>query len=121
VAEVVAEGDGLGQVLVEAEGLGDRSGDLGDLETMGQPRPVVVPEGREKDLRLVLEPPEGLRMDDPVAVALEVGPEDMRHFGPDPPLRMDAEAGLGGQYQQFGLFQLFADGHRSIITNRIEF
>jgi hypothetical protein len=46
VAEVVAQGDGLGQVLVETEGLGDRPGDLGDLEAVGQPRPVVVAERR---------------------------------------------------------------------------
>ncbi len=88
VAEVVAERDGLGQVLVEAEGLGDRPGDLGDLEAVGQPRPVVVPEGREEDLGLVLEPAEGLGVDDPVAVALEIGPEDVRGLGPDPPLRV---------------------------------
>ena len=112
VAEVVAQGDGLGQVLVEAEGLGDRPGDLGDLEAVRQPRPVVVAERREEDLGLVLEAAEGLRVDDPVPVALEVGPEDVLGFGPDAALRPGAEAGLGRQELLLGLLQLFADGHR---------
>jgi len=54
VAEVMAQGDGFGQVLVEAEGPGDRA-------AIWKPRGsasawfVVVAEGREKNLRLVLE------------------------------------------------------------------
>ena len=42
VAQVVAQGNGLGQVLVQAQSPGDGSGDGGDLEGMRQPRPVVV-------------------------------------------------------------------------------
>src|SRR4030043_401418 len=63
VTEGVAEGDRLGQVFVEPEGLGDRPGDLGDLKAMGQARPVMVAERREEDLCLVLEGAERLRMD----------------------------------------------------------
>ena len=71
VAEVVAEPDRLGQVLVEAERAGDGAGDPAGLERVGEPGAVVVALGRDEDLGLVLEPPEGLRVDDPVAVALE--------------------------------------------------
>ena len=73
VAEVVAEPDRLGQVLVEAERPGDRAGDPAGLERVGEPGPVVVALGGDEDLGLVLEAPEGLRVDDPVAVALERG------------------------------------------------
>ena len=111
VPEVVAEGDGLGQVLVEAEGLGDRPGDLGDLEAVGQPRPVVVPKGREEDLGLVFEAAEGLGVDDPVAVALEVGPENVLRLRTDAALGARAEAGLGRQDLLLGPLELFADGH----------
>ena len=42
MAEIVSERQRLGQVLVEAEGAGQRPGDLGNLDRMGQPRAVVV-------------------------------------------------------------------------------
>ena len=71
MAEVVAEPDRLGQVLVEAERPGDRAGDPAGLQRVGEPGPVVVALGRDEDLRLVLEAAERLRVDDPVAVALE--------------------------------------------------
>ena len=73
VAEVVAEPDRLGQVLVEAERAGDRAGDPAGLQRVGEAGPVVVALGGDEDLRLVLEAAEGLRVDDPVAVALEGG------------------------------------------------
>ena len=65
------EADRLGQVLVEAQRARDGARDPRDLERVGQPRAVVVALGRDEDLRLVLEPPERLRVHDPVAVALE--------------------------------------------------
>ena len=43
MAQIVPEGDGLGQVLIQAEGTGERAGDLGNLEGVGQPGAVVVP------------------------------------------------------------------------------
>jgi hypothetical protein len=42
MAEVVGERQRLGQVLVEAEGAGERAGDLRDLEGMGQAGAVVI-------------------------------------------------------------------------------
>ena len=54
---------------------GDRAGDLRRLERVGEPRAVVVALGRHEDLGLVLEPPERLRVHDPVAVALERRPQ----------------------------------------------
>ena len=71
VAEVVAEPDRLGQVLVQAERAGDGAGDEAGLERVGEAGPVVVALGSDEDLGLVLEPPERLRVDDPVAVALK--------------------------------------------------
>ena len=42
VAEVVAEGNRFGQLLVQAQHLGDAAGDLRDLERVGQPGPIVI-------------------------------------------------------------------------------
>src|SRR5918998_1228458 len=71
VAEVVAEPDRFGEVLVQAEGARDVARDPAGLERVREPGAVVVALGRDEDLRLVLEPPERLRVHDPVAVALE--------------------------------------------------
>jgi hypothetical protein len=71
VAEVVAEADRLGEILVQPQRTGDRARDPARLERVRQTRAVVVSFRRDEDLRLVLEPPEALGVDDPVAVALE--------------------------------------------------
>ena len=69
----MSHGGGLHQVLVEAQSPGDGPADLADFQRMGQPGAVVVPLRGEKDLGLVLEPPKGLGMDDPVPVPLVLG------------------------------------------------
>ena len=71
VAEVVAERDRLGEVLVQRERARDRARDACRLERVREPRAVVVALRRDEHLRLVLEPAERLRVHDPVAVALE--------------------------------------------------
>ena len=60
VAEVVAERDGLRQVLVEPQGARDRARDADDLERVREPRAVVVALGRDEHLGLVLEAAERL-------------------------------------------------------------
>ena len=84
VAEVVAERDGLGEGLVEPQRPGQRPRHLGDLQRVGEPGDEVVAVGVQEDLRLVLEPAEGLGVQDPVAVALERRPERVLRFGPRP-------------------------------------
>ena len=64
VPQVMPQGDGLGQVLVEAQGAGDGAGDLRHLQRVGQPGAVMVALRREKDLSLLLEPAERLAVDD---------------------------------------------------------
>ena len=71
VAGVVAEPDRLDEILVQPERTGDDAGDPGRLERVGHPGPVVVAGRVDEDLRLALQAPERLGMDDPVAVALE--------------------------------------------------
>ena len=71
VPEVVTEADRLDEVLVQPQRAGDAARDAGRLERVGQARPEVVAGGVDEDLGLALQPPERLRVDDPVAVALE--------------------------------------------------
>src|SRR5262245_3033494 len=71
VAEIVRERHRFGQVLVEAEGAGERTGDLAHLDGMGEPCAEVIALVIDEDLGLVLQPSEGGGMDDAVAVALK--------------------------------------------------
>ncbi len=73
VTHVVPEAHRLGEGLVEREVACDRPADLGDLERVGEPGDVVVALGVHEHLRLVLEPAERLRVQDPVAIPLERG------------------------------------------------
>ena len=73
--EVVPQPDRLGQVLVQPQRPRHRARDPARLERVSEPRPVVVTLGSDEHLRLVLQPPERLRVNDPVAIALERGPQ----------------------------------------------
>src|SRR5919109_2956483 len=71
MAQVVPQADGLREVLVQAERARDVASDPAGLERVRKASAVVIAFGSDEDLRLVLEAPERLRVDDPVAVALE--------------------------------------------------
>jgi hypothetical protein len=71
VAEVVGQAQRLGEVLVEAERASDGPADLRDFEAVGEANAEMVTVGRNEHLRLVAESPEGDRVNDAVAVALE--------------------------------------------------
>ena len=71
MAEVVAERERLGQILVEPERAGERAGDLGHLQRVGQPGAEMVALVEHEHLGLVGEPAERGGMDDAVAVAAE--------------------------------------------------
>ena len=60
VTEVVRQGDGLGEVLIERQCPGDGAGHLGNLDRVGEPGPVMVTLVIDENLRLVLQPTEGL-------------------------------------------------------------
>ncbi len=70
VPAVVPDGDRLGEGDVEPECLGDRTGDLGDLQRVRHARPLVIV-GEHEDLGLAGEPPERRVVQDAVTVALE--------------------------------------------------
>ena len=57
--EVVGERDGFGEVFIQPQRAGDGAADGRHLDGVGQARAEVVAGAVEKDLRLVLEPPEG--------------------------------------------------------------
>ena len=88
------QGEGLGEILVEAERAGERAGDLADLDRMGEPGAVVVALVEDEDLGLVLEAAEGARMDDAVAVALELAAGRRGRLAVEPAPALPRVAGI---------------------------
>ena len=81
VSQIVAKRDRLGEVLIEAQGLSDRTCYLSDLERVCETRAVVIALRGKKDLRLVGEATKRLAVDDPVAIALVIGAIRVRFNG----------------------------------------
>jgi hypothetical protein len=71
VAYVVNQGEGLGEVFVEAESVGRGAGDLRNLHGMGEAAAEVIRSATGEDLCLTRESTEGTRLDDPLPVTLE--------------------------------------------------
>ena len=111
VPQVVAQGGGLGQVLVEAQAPGDGPGDAGDLQGVGHAGAVVVPLGLEKDLGLVHQPPEGLTVDDAVDVPLKTGAQRALLLFPRPAPGLLRQAGVGRELLPLPRLGLLPNGH----------
>jgi len=80
VSAVVAQGYGFGEGHVQAEAGGDGPGYLGDFKGMRQPGPLVVL-GEYEDLGLAGQASKCRGVEDPVAIALEAGPERIGFLG----------------------------------------
>ena len=81
VPGVVAEADRLDEILVQPQRTRDDPRDRRRLERVRHAGPVVVALRVDEDLRLALQAPERLRVDEPVAVALERRPHAARLLG----------------------------------------
>ena len=87
MAEIMDQRHAFRQILVELHGAGERARDLGDLDRVGQTGAIMVAVVCDEDLRLVFQAAEGRRMDDAVAVALEVAARRACRFGIEPSTR----------------------------------
>ena len=110
--QVVGESDRFGEVFVQAERAGRRSGDLGDFEGMGQPGAVVVAFVVDEDLRLVLEAAERAGVDDAVAVPLVGRPVGVVRFRPAAPRRGGAPLRRRTEALRLDRFRPRAGGER---------
>jgi hypothetical protein len=81
------------------------------LAIVREARSVVIAGRREEDLRLVLQAPEGLRVDDPIAVALKRRTDGIFGLRTHPALRRRGPRRLRRQRLEFPGFELFTDGH----------
>jgi hypothetical protein len=67
----------------------------------------VIAGGGKEDLRLVLEPPERLAVDDAVAIALKCRPDIVFGFRSKPPARVGALCRLRRQNVPLTRFEIF--------------
>jgi len=86
MSQVVSQGNGLGQIFIKVQRARYGSGDLGNLQCMSETRNVVVTERCYENLGFVLQPPEGIAMDNPVPIALKFGTHGTGIFRSQPPL-----------------------------------
>src|SRR5262245_47466043 len=84
MAEIVGKRKRLGQILVGVEVAGERAGDLRHFERVGQTRTVVIAFVIDEDLGLVVEPAEGRRVKDAVAIARVRGARGTGRLGQKP-------------------------------------
>ena len=96
VPEVVGERQGLGEILVKAERASKRAGDLGDFKGVSEPGAVMITLVKHEDLGLVLEPTEGRRVDDAIAIAAKQVARRTGRFRMDPAARGAWIGRIGG-------------------------
>jgi hypothetical protein len=114
MANVVPERDRLDQVFVEPQSPADRARDLGHFEGVGQAGPVMIALRVDEHLGLVLEPPERLGVEDPVAVALKDGPHRILRFVVGPARALRGLGGKGGEMLELALLGGEAYGVRHV-------
>lgn len=108
MAEVMREGDGFGKVLIELQRAGDAAGDRGDFHRVRESGAQVVARAVEKNLRLVLQPSEGARVNNAVAIALIFRTPRRRGFIVFAPAHTGAHLGVRREGQAFDAFEFLA-------------
>ena len=107
MSQIMSQGDGFGQVLVQKHGPGDGAGNLGHFQGMGQPGAVLVPRWIEKNLGLVFEPPKGVAEKDAVLIHLKCRANGTGILGPGAAPGFGTPAPEGGDEIGLALFELF--------------
>ena len=102
VAEIVAKRDRFRQIVVQPQGASERARDLRHLDRVGEAGAEMVALVVDEHLRLVGKTAKGGRMDDAVAVPLEVGPRRRWRLG-DPAARPRGVGGVRRASRQAGI------------------
>ncbi len=98
MSEVVGEGDGLGQVLVEAHRARQGAGNLRHLDAVSEAGAEEIAFVIDEDLRLVFQAAKRGGMDDPIPVALVFAARGRRWLRMHPPLGVRLADGIGGRF-----------------------
>ena len=109
--QIVTKRNSFGKILVEPQRHRYRPSYLRHLQSMREPRPVMVAHRREKHLRLMLEPPKRLGMYYPVSVSLKIGAYIALLLLPHPAAAVLAQTRKRRQLLRLVLFGRFPNVH----------
>src|ERR1700730_16891441 len=98
--EIVHQGQRLGEIDVQSQRASNGTRDLRHLDRMSQTVAKVIGIAAREDLSLVFETPKSSRMDDAVAVALEVVAVGMQRLRETPSAGMLHLHGVAGQHSR---------------------
>src|SRR6185503_10812149 len=112
VTEIVTQRDRFGELFVELQHLGDGARDLRDLEAVRQARPVVIAGRGEEDLRLVLQSPKRLAVNDPIPIVLKRRAHIVFGLGMQAASRIGAVCGLRSERLALALLESFTDARQ---------
>ena len=112
VAQIVAQGDGLCEILVQKQGAGHGACNARDLQRVGHPGAVMVPLWLEEHLGFLLQPAKRLGIDDTVGIPLEGGADGAFLLWVCPAPALGGPAGQGRQNGLLPLLYLFPQRHR---------
>ena len=119
VPQVVTQGNGLGEVLVEPQAPGDGAGDPNHLQGVGHSGAVVVPLRLEEHLGLMHQTPKGLGVENPVNIPLIAGSDLTGFHGALPPPRVRRQRRIGGQGLSFQFFCHLPQEHGHSLPFRV--
>ena len=111
MAQIMPQGDGLRQILIQAQRSGDRPGDLRHLQGMRQPGTVVISLGTQEHLRLMFHSAKGFRVQDPVPVPLIHSSDITLSFFSFPSPRFCTEGCIGTEKLFFSQLRFFTYCH----------
>ena len=121
--QVVAQGHGLGQVLIQPQCPGDGPGDLAHLKGVGQPGAVMIPLRGEEHLGFLLQAAKRLAVQNAVPVPLILGAQRAGLLRPPPAPAVRLMGRPRGQNAFFDAQSLFPDGHAALpplIYNKVK-
>jgi hypothetical protein len=72
MTQIMRERDGFDQVFIQTQIARYCASDLRDFQRMGQPRPKQIAFMIDENLRFVFQPAKSRRMNDAIAIALEL-------------------------------------------------
>ena len=111
VAQIVGQGGGLGEVLVQPQRPGHAPGNSRHLQGVGHTGAVVVPLRLEEYLGLVHQPPKGLGVHHPVHIPLKTGAHGTGRDVHRPPFGLGSQAGPGRENLSLQLLGIGTNFH----------
>jgi hypothetical protein len=111
VAQIVAQGSRLHQVLVEVQAAGHGTANAGDLKGMGHTGAIVVTLRLEENLGLMLQTAEGLTVHHTIDIPLEAGAHGTGFNLHRSALAVGGQAGSGGKDLTLLLLGIFSKVH----------